>query len=228
VITVLIVDDHQLVRQGLRRMLEEDSDLRVVAEAANGKEALAEIDRTSPDIVLLDISMPEMDGLEMMARMGKSESRQVKVVVLTMYDDEHYAARLLRMGAKAYVTKDAAPTDLVKAIKTVHSGGRFISDVLRDAMAARFIEGAPSDPLEACSDREFQVLRCLASGMTNREIAAEIKISTKTVDAHRLNLLAKLGLRNNSELTQFAIRHGVLKVTVQKPNNSSQGTSDPD
>lgn len=210
-IKILVVDDHQLVRAGLKRMLEEQKDFQIVGEASNGKEALEAIDRLQPDVVLLDIAMPEMDGMETMSALVKQRSKPPKVVMLTMHDDEHYAARLLRMGAGGYVTKDTAPAELVSAIRTVHAGNRFISSSLRDSMAIRFVEGGVRDPLEACSNREFQVLRHLASGRTNREIAAELGVSVKTIDAHRLNLLAKLGIRNNAELTRFAIQHGIVK-----------------
>lgn len=209
-INILIADDHQLVREGIRRILEEEDDFRVVGEAADGKEALDKVKETAPDVLLLDIAMPHLDGVEATRRLIKEGPPQVRILILTMYADEHYAARLLRMGAAGYVVKDSAPAELADAIRTIHEGKRYISTTLRDALALRFVEGAEEPPLDTLSDREFQVLRRLATGATNREIAEELGLSIKTVDAHRLNLLAKLNLRNNAELTRFALQHGLV------------------
>jgi two-component system invasion response regulator UvrY len=211
-IKILIADDHQLVRKGILRILEEEEDFQVVAEASDGVEALEKARATDPDVIVLDVMMPNLDGVETTRRLAKQGKGPVRIVILTMYADEHYAARLLRMGACGYVVKDSAPEELVEAIRTVYRGGRYISASLRDALAMRFIEGMEREPLDLLSDREFQVLRRLASGATNREIAQELSLSVKTVDAHRLNLLAKLNLRNNSELTKFAVQNGIVKV----------------
>jgi len=156
--------------------------------------------------------MPDMDGVEVTKRLlKKGVKTSLRVIILTMYADEHYAARLLRMGATGYIVKDSAPAELAEAIRTIHGGGRFISASLREALAIRFVEGLGEEPQDVLTNREFQVVRRLAMGATNREIAQELQISVKTVDAHRLNLLAKLGLRNNSELTRFAIQQGIVK-----------------
>lgn len=211
-IQILIADDHRLVREGIRRILEEEQDFRVVAEASDGLEALEKARETNPDVILLDIMMPNLDGVETTRRLAKKRKPPARIVILTMYADEHYAARLLRMGASGYVVKDSAPTELVEAVRAVCRGERYISASLRDALAIRFIEGMDREPLDSLSDREFQVLRRLASGATNREIAQELSLSVKTVDAHRLNLLAKLKLRNNAELTKFAVQNGIVKV----------------
>jgi two-component system, NarL family, invasion response regulator UvrY len=211
-IQILIADDHQLVREGIRRVLEEEADFRVVAEASDGLEALEKAKETNPDVILLDVMMPNLDGVETTRRLTKKRKTPVRIVILTMYADEHYAARLLHMGASGYVVKDSAPAELVEAIRTVCRGERYISSSLRDALAMRFVEGLDREPLDSLSDREFQVLRRLASGATNREIAQELGLSVKTVDAHRLNLLAKLNLRNNSELTKFAVQNGIVSV----------------
>jgi DNA-binding NarL/FixJ family response regulator len=211
-IQILIVDDHQLVREGIRRILEEEQDFRVVAEASDGLEALEKAKQTNPDVILLDVMMPNLDGVETTRRLAKKRKPPARIIILTMYADEHYAARLLRMGASGYVVKDSAPAELVAAIRAVCRGERYISASLRDALAMRFIEGIDREPLDSLSDREFQVLRRLASGATNREIAEELSLSVKTVDAHRLNLLAKLKLRNNAELTKFAVQNGIVNV----------------
>lgn len=210
-IKILIADDHQLVRVGIRRLLEDEKDFKVVAEAADGKDALELAKKHNPDIILMDVAMPVMDGMEATKRLVKNRKNAPKVVILTMHADEHYAARLLRMGASGYVVKDAAPAELAEAIRTVFEGKRFVSATLREALALRVVDGLGEEPVDLLTDREFQVLGRLASGATNREIAAELSVSVKTIDAHRLNLLAKLGLRNNAELTRFAMRHSIVQ-----------------
>jgi two-component system, NarL family, invasion response regulator UvrY len=211
-IKILIADDHQLVRVGIRRLLEDEKDFKVVGEAADGKDAIELTKKLNPDVVLMDVAMPGMDGMEATKRLVKKRKEPAKIVILTMHADEHYAARLLRMGACGYVVKDAAPAELAEAIRTVNDGKRFVSAALREALALRVVDGLGDEPMDLLTDREFQVLGRLASGANNREIAGELNVSVKTIDAHRLNLLAKLGLRNNAELTKFAMRHGVLQV----------------
>lgn len=210
-IKILLADDHQLVRVGLRRLLEDEKDFKVIAEAADGKEAVELAKKLNPDVILMDVAMPAMDGMEATKRLVKKRKDPAKVVILTMHADEHYAARLLRMGASGYVVKDAAPAELAEAIRTVFEGKRFVSASLREALALRVVDGLGEEPVDLLTDREFQVLGRLAAGATNREIANELSVSVKTIDAHRLNLLAKLGLRNNAELTKFAMRHGILQ-----------------
>jgi DNA-binding NarL/FixJ family response regulator len=211
-IKILIADDHQLVREGIRRILEEEDDFAIVGEAADGKEAIELAEATEPDVVLLDVAMPNLDGVEATRRFTRSKKPSCKVVIVTMYADEHHAARLLRMGALGYVVKDAAPSELAEAIRTAHDGRRFVSESLREALALRFVDSPEREPIDSLTNREFQVLRRLAAGATHREIAEELSISAKTVDAHRLNLLSKLNLRNNAELTSFAARNGVINL----------------
>lgn len=209
-IKILIADDHQLVRVGIRRLLEDEKEFKVVGEAVDGKDCLRQVQELKPDVLLLDVAMPEMDGMEVTKRIMKKRKSPVKIVVLTMHADEHYAARLLRMGATGYVVKDAAPAELIEAIRMVYEGKRFVSAALREALALRFVDGLGEEPIDMLTDREFQVLGRLAAGATNREISGELGVSVKTIDAHRLNLLAKLGLRNNAELAKFAMRNGIL------------------
>lgn len=211
-IKILIVDDHQLVRVGLRRLLEDEKDLKVVGEAADGKEAIELARKLNPDVILMDVAMPIMDGMEATKRLVKKRKDPARVIILTMHADEHYAARLLRMGASGYVVKDAAPAELIEAIRTVSEGKRFVSATLREALALRVVDGLGEEPMDLLTDREFQVLGRLAAGATNREIANELSVSVKTIDAHRLNLLAKLGLRNNAELAKFAMRHNIVQA----------------
>ncbi|MHC4443381.1 MAG: response regulator [Planctomycetota bacterium] len=211
-IKVLIADDHQLVREGIKRILAEDDEFQVVGEASDGEETVKMADQYNPDIVLMDITMPGVDGMEATRRLMKGRIKRVRIIILTMHADEHYAARLMRMGATGYVVKDAAPEELIEAIRTVHQGRRFVSSPLRDNLALRFVEGPEDEPIDTLTDREFQVLSKLALGLTNREIADDLSVSIKTVDAHRLNLLSKLNLRNNSEITKFALQNGIIEV----------------
>jgi len=210
-IRVLIADDHGIVRSGIRRMLEDHKDIQIVGEAADGYEAIQKARETTPDIILLDISMPGMDGLDVTKQLRTIDPK-VRILILTMHAEEQYAPRLMRAGAMGYVTKHAVPDDLVKAIHVVHSGGRFISPTLAKNLAWRYLgEKADLTPVESLSDRELQVLCLLARGNTNREIAESLHLSTKTIDTYRARVLEKLNLRNNAELTLFAIRHGLIE-----------------
>jgi len=196
------------VRAGLRRLIEESGEIKVITEAADGEEALQEARKNPPDVAVIDISMPGMDGLEVVSQL-RSFLPTLPILVLTMHEEEQYVGRALSVGAMGYVTKRSAPEELVKAIRRLHGGGRFLSDSAAEALAARAARGR--SPLDALSNREMQVLRCLALGKTNREIAETYHISVKTVDTYRGRLLAKLGLRNNAELSRFAIQHRLVE-----------------
>jgi DNA-binding NarL/FixJ family response regulator len=215
-ITVVIADSHRLVREGLRRVLEEQKDFRVVADAATGKELVEKARAMSPDVVLLGVALPSLDGLEATGVLLRQHGTRVRVLILTMYADEHYAARLLRAGAAGYVFKDSAPSELAEAIRAVHRGETYVCAPVRDALALRFVKGPDREPLDRLSDREFQVLLRLAAGATNREIARELSISVKTVDAHRAHVMTKLSLRNNADLTRLAMEHGIAGLFLAK------------
>jgi DNA-binding NarL/FixJ family response regulator len=210
-IRVLIADDHKIVRSGIRRMLEDHEDIQIVGEATDGHEAIQKALETTPNIVLLDISMPGMDGLDVTKQL-KTMDPNVRILVLTMHAEEQYAPRLMRAGVMGYVTKHAAPEDLVEAIHVVHSGGRFISPALAKNLAWLYLgKKADLTPVDSLSDRELQVLCLLAQGNTNREIAESLHLSPKTIDTYRARVLEKLNLRNNAELTLFAVRHGLIE-----------------
>lgn len=211
-IKVVLVDDHSIVRAGLRRLIEESGDISVVAEAADGKEALQKADEASPQVAVVDISMPGMDGLEVVTRLHFLQPK-LPILVLTMHEEEQYVIRALGAGAMGYVTKRSAPEELVRAIRKVHGGGRYLSDAASEALALRVARGAGGEsPLDTLSNREVQVLRALALGKTNREIAETYNISVKTVDTYRSRLLNKLRLRNNAELSRFAMQHHLIEA----------------
>jgi DNA-binding NarL/FixJ family response regulator len=209
-IKVLLADDHAIFRAGLRRLVEEAGDMVVVAEAADGHEAIKRVHDINPDVAVIDISMPGLDGLEVISQLSSSHPT-LPVLVLTMHEEEQYVVRTIAAGAKGYLTKRSVPEQLVKAIRKVHGGGRYLTEEAAELLALRMASGARNrSALDTLSNREIQVLRCLALGQTTREIAEVYHISVKTVDTYRSRLLQKLNLRNNAELTRFAIQNDLV------------------
>lgn len=209
-IKVLLADDHSIVRDGLRRIIEESGEMAVVAEAPDGRAAIRKAIGERPDVAVVDISMPGMDGLEVIGRL-RSHYPDLPILVLTMHEEEQYVVRAIEAGAMGYLTKRSAPEQLVTAIRKVHGGLRYLTDAAAEALALRVARGADGQsPLDSLSTRELQVLRRLAQGHTNREIADAYSISIKTVDTYRFRLLKKLNLRNNAELSRFAIQNRLI------------------
>jgi DNA-binding NarL/FixJ family response regulator len=209
-IRVLLADDHAIFRAGLRRLVEEAGDMVVVAEAADGREAIEQIHDAMLDVAVIDISMPGLDGLEVISQLSSSHPT-LPVLVLTMHEEEQYVVRTIAAGAKGYITKRSVPEQLVKAIRKVHGGGRYLTEEAAEILALRMASGDRMEsPLDCLSNREIQVLRRLALGQTTREIAEVYHISIKTVDTYRSRLLQKLNLRNNAELTRFAIQNDLV------------------
>ena len=210
-IKVLLADDHSIVREGLRRIVEESGDLEVVAEAADGREALKQVAELAPDVAVVDISMPGIDGLEVVSRL-KDTHPGLPVLILTMHEEAQYIVRAIEAGAMGYLTQQSAPEQLVTAIRRVYSGQRYITDDATEALALRIARGTrDKTPLDSLSMRELQVLRRLAMGHTNREIAQAYSLSIKTVDTYRARLLKKLDLRNNAELIRFALQNRLIE-----------------
>lgn len=210
-IRVLLADDHSLVRAGLRRIVEESGDMEVVAEASDGREAIRKTRDTEPDVAVIDISMPELDGLEVIAQLRICYPK-LPVLVLTMHEEHQYVIRAIEAGAMGYITKQSAPEQLLKAIRKVYDGFRFITEEAAESLALRVAKGNHGRSiLDSLSMRELQVLRRLALGHTNREIASAYSISIKTVDTYRFRLLKKLNLRNNAELSRFATQNRLIE-----------------
>ncbi len=210
-IRVLLADDHSIVRDGLRRIVEEDGAMTVVAEASDGREALRKIDGSRPDVAVVDISMPGYDGLEVVSRL-KDAHPSLPVLILTMHEEAQYVVRAIEAGAMGYLTKQSAPEQLVTAIRKLHDGQRYITDEATEALALRIAKGTRAKtPLDSLSMRELQVLRRLGMGHPNREIASAYNISIKTVDTYRARLLKKLDLRNNAELIRFALQNNLVE-----------------
>jgi len=211
---VLLVDDHTMFREGIRALLAGYDDIEVIGEASDGREAIDKVVELCPDVVLMDIAMPGLGGLEATLEIStlKPESR---VLILSQYDNREYVLPILKAGAKGYVLKHAAATDLVAAIRAVHAGGSFLyPTVAKTVLDSYLAQGhLPADPYDALSNRERQVLRLVAEGRTNREIAQLLVLSVKTVMGHRANLMEKLGIHNRTELVKYAIRHGLVEVT---------------
>jgi len=211
VIRVLLADDHSIVRAGLRRILEESGDIEVVAEAADGREAIQQARDILPDVAVIDISMPGLDGLEVISQLHHYYPH-LPILILSMHEEEQYVIRAISAGARGYITKRSAPEQLVKAIRKVYAGGRYLSDTAAETLALHMAGPKPRSPLDSLSTREIQVLRHLALGHTVREIAQAYHISTKTVDTYRFRLLKKLNLRNNAEISRFAIQNRLVEL----------------
>jgi two-component system invasion response regulator UvrY len=210
-IKVLLADDHSIVRAGLRRIVEESADMQVVAEADNGREAIRQVKQNRPDVAVIDISMPDIDGLEVTARLAADDA-SLPILILTMHEEAQYVVRAIEAGAMGYITKKSAPEQLVKAIRRVHGGHRYITEEAAETLALRIAKKTSGHSLlDTLSTRELQVFRRLALGHTNHEIADSYCISVKTVDTYRYRLLKKLNLRNNAELSRLAIKNRLIE-----------------
>ena len=209
---VLIVDDHGIVRAGIRSLLEGQSDIEVVGEAAGGEEAIEKARGLRPDLVLMDIAMPGMNGIEATRRI-KEELPDISVLVLSMHDDEEFFFPVLRAGASGYILKEAEPQELLYAIRTVHLGHIFLSPAVATALLEGFVTALPAHLEEnygSLTRREKEVLRLAAAGKTNREMAEALFLSSRTVEKYRQAVMHKLGLARREDLTKYAIRRGLI------------------
>ncbi|HWO70183.1 MAG TPA: response regulator transcription factor [Actinomycetota bacterium] len=211
-IKVLVVDDHAVVREGVRMVLETDPDLKVVGEAGSGEEAIEMARELSPDVVVMDIGMPGLSGFEATRRIRAAQP-EVKVLALTVHDSEAYLFQMLQAGAVGYVLKRAAAADLIQAVKAAHRGETLlhpsVARLLIKDYLARAERGEEASG-ERISEREREILKLIAEGKTNREIASMLYLSVKTVQAHRASLMRKLGLHDRVELVKYAIRKGIV------------------
>jgi DNA-binding NarL/FixJ family response regulator len=208
-IRVLIADDHAVVRQGLKQIFGDTPEIVVAGEATNGQEVLDKVRAETWDVVVLDMSMPDRSGLDILKQL-RSERPKLPVLVLSMYSEDQYAMRVLKAGASGYLTKDSAPDELVKAIRKVVSGGRYVSALLAEKLAFEIGTDSSKLPHETLSDREFQVLRLIAASKSVTEIAAELSLSVKTVSTYRTRLLQKMNLTTNAELIHYAIQNRLI------------------
>lgn len=213
-IRVLLADDHTILRAGLRMMLDAQPDIEVVGEASDGKQALAEAQRLQPDLVLMDITMPEMNGIEA-TRQIKRALESTRVLILTMHENEEYLFQVLRAGASGYILKEAAGTELISAIRIVTSGRFYMSPSAQSMMVGDYLQrvrsGEERDSYSALTEREREILKLVAEGHTNNQIAERLFISPKTVDTHRTHIMDKLNLHSRAELVKYAMRRGLLE-----------------
>ncbi len=212
-IRILIAEDHRIVRDGLRMLLQSEPDLVVVAEAETGREAVARAKESRPDLAILDISMPDLSGLEA-TRLIKTESPQTQVLILTMHESDEYFFRALQAGASGYVLKKAATQDLIAAARAVARGEAFLYPSVAKKLIGDYVHrygaGAQEGGYSSLSERERGVLLLLAEGLSNQEIADRLAITQSTLQTHRAHILEKLGLRTTADLIKYAVRHGLV------------------
>ena len=212
-ISILIADDHSVVREGIQRVVKSERDIKVCAEASDGREVLEQVDKHRPDIVILDVTMPHLSGLETLEIL-RAKHPEVKTILLSFRADPPIIQSAVSLGADGYVLKNARPGEIVSAIREVMGGGCYFSppvarEIIEQIRAPR---GSRRDPFSSLSGRERQVLRLIAEGLSAKEIATELKISTKTVEAHRTSLMRKVGVRKATELVRYAVRHGLIEA----------------
>ncbi len=207
-IKVLLADDHTIVRQGLKLILSAQPDFEVIGEAANGREAAELAEKLRPDIVLMDVAMPELNGIEATRRMVAANSR-IKVLVLSMHKEAVYVREVLKAGARGYILKDAIDTELLNAIRSVARGDGYISPAVSGALLSDYRQNL-TDPIDALTGREREVLQLIAEGKTNKEVATKLNLSVYTVDSHRGKIMEKLNLHSTGELVRFAMKRGLV------------------
>jgi two-component system, NarL family, invasion response regulator UvrY len=210
---VLIADDHAIVRRGLKLILSEEFSRIVFGEARNGQEALDHVQKQDWDIVVLDITMPGRSGLEVLKEL-KQLRPKLPVLILSMHSEDQFGMRVLKAGAAGYMTKENAPEELVRAIKKVLTGGKYISPALGEQLAFNLEEDTGRPPHEKLSDREYQVMRMIASGRTVKEIAVELSLSMKTISTYRTRILEKLKMKSSAELTHYAVKNKLVDCEI--------------
>ncbi|MDZ4844203.1 MAG: response regulator transcription factor [Chitinophagales bacterium] len=213
-ISITLCDDHQIVRKGIRQILEERPDFKVVSEVSNGEQLLKELRLTKPNVVLLDIGLPGRSGLEVLKQIHLLYPR-IKVLVLSMYPEDQYAIRTIKAGASGYLHKDSAPNVLYEAITTIASGGKYVSAAITNLLFNEILSESKGSPLhKTLSDREFEVLLQLGKGKKVGEIAQGLTLSVKTVSTYKTRIFEKLGIDNVAEITQYLLKHNLLQENL--------------
>lgn len=215
VIKVLLAEDHTIVRKGIRSLLDDEADIQVVGEADNGREAIAKVEELQPDIVLMDHTMPILNGLEATRQIVKRFPR-VRVLILTMHTNEEYIFEFLQAGASGYLVKQTAPTELVTAIHAVYQGDSFLSPSISKTVISGFVRQSEAigkdDGYDTLTDREHEILQLLTEGYSTKEVAEQLHISVKTVATHKVHIMEKLNIHSMTELVKYAIRKGVISL----------------
>ncbi|GAC1403290.1 MAG: response regulator transcription factor [Ktedonobacteraceae bacterium] len=213
-IRILLADDHTILRAGLRMMLNAQLDFEVVGEAQDGRQAIQEAQRLQPDVILMDITMPDMNGIEA-TRQIKRLLPETKVLILTMHEHDEYVFQALRAGASGYMLKEAADTDLISALRVIQNGQFYLSPTAQSVMVGDYLQrvrtGEEKDSYSSLTEREREILKLVAEGYTNNQIAERLIISPKTVDTHRTHVMDKLNLHSRAELVKYAMRRGLLE-----------------
>lgn len=205
---ILLADDHSVVRHGFRRILDAQADLEVVGEVSNGREAVEQATALQPDVVIMDVTMPELNGIEATRRIAESVPR-ARVLALSMHRDGVYVREILRAGARGYLLKDSSEADLIAAVRAVAQGEGYLSPAISDAVLSDYRKHV-TNPIDMLTSREREVLQQVAEGKTNKEIASTLNLSVYTVEAHRGKIMEKLNLHSASEMVRFAIRNGLI------------------
>ncbi len=208
-IKILIADDHPVVRRGLRDMLADAGDIVVRGEAGSAHDVKRLVAEQRWDVVVLDISMPGGNGIELIGEIRR-ERPETRVLILTVYSEEQYAIRAIKAGASGFLTKESAPERLIDAIRRIAAGGRYVSPELAETLASVLAGEAVGQPHERLSDREFEILKMIASGRTVSQVALELALSVKTVSTHRTRILKKMNMKTNAELTHYAVKNGLV------------------
>lgn len=209
-IRIVIADDHAIVREGLKRIVTSAEDMAVVGEAADGTQVMQHVRETDFDVLVLDLSMPGRSGMELI-KLVRSEKPKLRILVLSMHEELQYAVRAIKSGASGYLTKETAPTQLMHVLRKIAGGGAFISSGVAEQLALGSMMGSTSAVHEKLTDREFEVFRLIATGMSVTDIAERLNLSAKTISTHKANLMQKMNLQNQSELIRYAIKHGVTE-----------------
>ena len=227
-IRVMIVDDHAILRAGLRMLVNSQADMEVVSEAPDGEKAIQGVQETKPDVTLLDLTMPRVGGMKALQEIARN-CRETRVLVLTMHDDPAYLRSALAAGASGYLLKRAVDAELLAAIRAVHRGGIFVdprlaSVLVQDVLSKKGKKAGPTQPINILSDRELQVLRLVARGYTSAQIAKQIAVGVKTVETYRSRFVEKLGLRTRSDVIRFAVQMGLLtpETLESEPDHSAR------
>ncbi|MEO7393190.1 MAG: response regulator transcription factor [Ramlibacter sp.] len=213
---IVIADDHAIVREGLKRIVSEVKDMVVTGEAADGAEVMQRVRELDFDVLVLDLSMPGRSGMELI-KLVKAEKPKLRILILSMHQELQYAVRAIKSGASGYLTKESAPVQLEQAIRKVAAGGAFVTPEVAEQLALGAMPGSARPPHEILSDREFEVFRQLAAGVSVTDIATSLTLSVKTVSTHKANLMQKMSLQNVSDIVRYAMKHGLASDDSEAP-----------